>query len=108
MSLSFVIVLSNVHSIESKLLSTVPRLIEYPDDLPHCSAINIGGRQLLYLCSLGTTGKSSFVVVLGFYSGQKEDIVKKELIEPVSNELKQIMAKAVITSLPVEYADIHV
>jgi hypothetical protein len=54
------------------------------------------------------TGESSFVVVLGFYSVQKEDIIKKELIEPLSNEMKQIVAKAVINSLPIEYADIHV
>jgi hypothetical protein len=53
-------------------------------------------------------GKTSFVVVLGFYSGQKEDIVKKELIEPVADELKQVAVKAIVSSLPVEYADTHI
>ena len=108
MSWSFVIVFSNLILMESTLLSTAPRLIEYPDDLSCCNAMNIEGRQLLYLCSLGMEGKTSFVVVLGFYLGQKVDIVKKDLIEPVADELKQRAVKAIISSLPVEYTDTHI
>jgi hypothetical protein len=43
-----------------------------------------------------------------FYSGQKAGIAKKELIEPVPNELKQIADKAVTISLSIEYAYTHV
>ena len=58
------------------------RLIEYPNDLSGCDAMEIGQKNLHYLCSISDRGMP-FVVVLGFYAGQKEDFVTKDLIEPV-------------------------
>ena len=57
------------------------RHIEYPSDLSACDSIEIDGRRLLYLRS--QAGNMQFVVVLGFYAGQKDDVVTKEIIEPV-------------------------
>jgi hypothetical protein len=62
-------------------LAQPSRLIEYPSDLSGCDSAEVDGRQLLYLRS--QTGNTQFVVVLGFYAGQKEDVVTKDLIEPV-------------------------
>jgi hypothetical protein len=58
------------------------RLIEYPNDLSRCDSLEIGQKKLLYLCSR-SEGGMPFVVVLGFYAGQREDYVNKDLIEPV-------------------------
>lgn len=87
-------------------LSASARLIEYPADLSGCSSVDIGGRQLLYLCSHGN-GKP-FVVVLGFFSGQKEDFVTKDLIEPVAEEGRQSMGEIVAKTLSDEYRDAHI
>lgn len=84
----------------------VTRLIEYPADLSGCTSVGVGNRQLLYLCSHGN-GKS-FVVVLGFFSGQKEDIIAKDLIEPVSEENKRSMGEIVANTLPDEYRGAHI
>ena len=89
-------------------VATTTRLIEYPDDLAACNSINFGGRQLLYLCSLGISGKSPFVVVLGFFSGQKEDFITKDLIEPVANGVRPRVEVVVRSLLSQEYANAHV
>jgi hypothetical protein len=88
--------------------ATTTRLIEYPDDLSGCNSIDFGGRQLLYLCSLGMSGKSPFVVVLGFFSGQKEDFITKDLIEPVADEVRHRAEEAVASSLSSEYSHAHI
>jgi hypothetical protein len=72
------------------------RLIEYPADLSGCSSAGIDGRQLLYLCSHGN-GRP-FVVVLGFFSGQKEDFITKDLIEPVAEESRHRIS-AIVSDL---------
>jgi hypothetical protein len=87
-------------------LATSTRLIEYPADLSGCNSVGIGDRQLLYLCSQGN-GRP-FVVVLGFFSGQKEDIVTKDLIEPVAEESKQSMGEIVANTLSAEYKSVHI
>ena len=87
-------------------LATTTRLIEYPSDLSGCSSVGVGGKQLLYLCSHGN-GKP-FVVVLGFLSGQKQDIITKDLIEPVAEESKQSMGKIVANTLSNEHLDAHI
>jgi hypothetical protein len=89
-------------------LATTTRLIEYPDDLSGSNSIDFGGRQLLYLCSLGTGGNSPFVVVLGFFSGQREDFVTKDLIEPVAGEGRRGAEEAVARSLSSEYSHAHI
>ena len=89
---------------ESALAAT--RLIEYPADLAGCSIIGIGDRQLLYLCSHGN-GKS-FVVVLGYFSGQIEDIITKDLIEPVAEESRRRIGEIVAGSLFKEYQDAQI
>jgi hypothetical protein len=71
---------SNQVSMEPALAHPI-RLIEYPSDLSGCNSLEIEGRQLLYIRS--QTGGAHFVVVLGYYAGQKDDIVTKDLIEPV-------------------------
>ncbi|MEW6604814.1 MAG: hypothetical protein AB1351_09040 [Thermoproteota archaeon] len=89
---------------ESALATT--RLIEYPSDLSGCSSIGIGERQLLYLCSRGNN--KSFVVVLGFFSGQKEDVVTKDLIEPVPEERKLSLGEIVANTLSDEHKGAHI
>jgi hypothetical protein len=68
--------------------------------------VGVGDRQLLYLCLHGN-GRS-FVVVLGFFSGQKQDIITKDLIEPVSEESKKSMGEIVANTLSDEHRDAHV
>jgi len=87
-------------------LATSTRLIEYPADLSGCNSVGVGDRQLLYLCSHGN-GRP-FVVVLGFFSGQKEDIVTKDLIEPVSEESRQSMGRIVANTLSAEHKSAHI
>jgi hypothetical protein len=82
------------------------RLIEYPSDLSGCSSVGVGDRQLLYLCSHGN-GKP-FVVVLGFFSGQREDLVTKDLIEPVAQESKHSMGEIVANLLSDEHKSAHI
>ncbi|NOJ28536.1 MAG: hypothetical protein DA330_11055 [Nitrososphaera sp.] len=81
-----------------------PRLIEYPNDLSGCDFLQVGEKRLLYLCS--HIGPRAFIVVLGFYHGQKEDFVIKDLIEPVQDkiEIKDLLSKA----LTPEYSNAHV
>jgi hypothetical protein len=87
-------------------LAASPRLIEYPSDLSECSSVGVGDRQLLYLCSHGN-GKP-FVVVLGFFSGQKEDLVTKDLLEPVAEDSKQAMDELVANTLSDEHRSAHI
>lgn len=83
-------------------LAASTRLIEYPADLSGCSSVGVGERQLLYLCSHGN-GKP-FVVVLGFFSGQKEDIIAKDLIEPVAEQVRNQISGIVANTLSEEHA----
>jgi hypothetical protein len=83
-------------------LAASTRLIEYPADLSGCSSVGVGDRQLLYLCSHGN-GKP-FVVVLGFFSGQKEDIIAKDLIEPVAEQVRSQIGEIVANTLSEEHA----
>ena len=87
-------------------LAASTRLIEYPSDLSGCSSVRVKDRQLLYLCSHGN-GKP-FVVVLGFFSGQKEDVVTKDLIEPITEESKHSMSKIVVNMLSGEHQGAHI
>ncbi|HXV46490.1 MAG TPA: hypothetical protein VD736_07455 [Nitrososphaera sp.] len=89
---------------ESALSAT--RTIEYPADISGCSIIGVGDRQLLYLCTKGND--KPFVVVLGFFSGQKEDIITKDLIEPVAEENKRRIADIVASSLFNEYQNAQI
>jgi hypothetical protein len=91
---------------ESALAASTTRLIEYPADLSGCNTIGVGDRQLLYLCSHGN-GKP-FVVVLGFFSGQKEDIITKDLIEPVAEESRRRIGEIVASSLFEEYQNAQI
>jgi len=83
------------------------RLIEYPNDLSGCDAIELGGgKRLLYMCS-HSDGGTPFVVVLGFYAGQREDFVTKDLIEPVVDSEHHTIKEALSSSLAPEYANAH-
>ena len=90
---------------ESTLASS-SRLIEYPADLSGCSSVGVGNRQLLYLCSHGN-GKP-FVVVLGFFSGQKEDVIAKDLIEPVAEDDRNQIGEIVANTLSDEHAQAQI
>ena len=92
---------------ESTLASTAPRLIEYPADLSGCSSLPYEGRNLLFLCS-HETGSSPFVVVLGFFSGQKEDVVTKDLIEPVADANRRHVSDVVSKQIANEYSGAHI
>jgi hypothetical protein len=87
-------------------LAASTRLIEYPADLSGCSIIGVGERQLLYLCTHGNS--KPFVVVLGFFSGQKEDIITKDLIEPVAEDSRRRIGDIVASSLFKEYQNAQI
>ena len=92
---------------ESSLASATPRLIEYPSDLTGCTSLQYEGRNLLFLCS-HEKGSSPFVVVLGYFSGQKEDVVTKDLIEPVAESSRRRVSDAIGRQIPKEYSGAHV
>lgn len=94
---------------ESALAPPV-RLIEYPDDLSGCDSVKVGGKRLLYMCSSSDDGKKKkhFVIVLGYYAGQKEDYVTKDLIEPVEGWSRTAVREMLAGSLAPEYADSQV
>jgi hypothetical protein len=48
------------------------------------------------------------VVVLGFFSCQKEDFITKDLIEPVADEVRHRAEEAVASSLSSEYSHAHI
>lgn len=90
---------------ESTLVSPA-RLIEYPNDLSGCDSLELGHKKLLYLCS-HMDGGTPFVVVLGFYAGQKEDFVTKDLIELVDESDHYSIKEVLSRSLAAEYANAH-
>ncbi|MEW5839714.1 hypothetical protein [Nitrososphaera sp.] len=91
---------------ESTTLVQPPRLIEYPNDLSGCDALELGHRRLLYMCSK-SDGGTAFVVVLGYYAGQKDDFVTKDLIEPVDESSHYSIREVLTRSLAPEYAGAH-
>ena len=92
---------------ESSLASTTPRLIEYPSDLSECTSIQYEGRNLLFLCS-HENGSNPFIVVLGYFSGQKEDVVTKDLIEPVAESNRRRVSDAIGKQISQEYSGAHI
>lgn len=92
---------------ESSLTTTTPRLIEYPSDLSGCTSLPYDGRNLLFLCS-HENGSSPFVVVLGYFSGQKEDFVTKDLIEPVAESSRRRVSDAIAQQTSKEYPGAHI
>lgn len=98
---------------ESALAPPV-RLIEYPNDLSGCDSVEIGGKHLLYMCSSNSGSiaegkKKHFVIVLGYYAGQREDFVTKDLIEPVDELNRAAIREALArSSLAQEYAGAQV
>ena len=71
------------------------RLIEYPSDISDCDSLVFEGRHLLYTRT--QTGKAQFVVVLGFYAGQREDFVTKDLIEPVHEASRRSIERRIVS-----------
>ncbi|HEY7734932.1 MAG TPA: hypothetical protein VIB07_09085 [Nitrososphaera sp.] len=92
---------------ESALASRSPHLIEYPADLSGCSTLPHGGRELLYLCSQ-QAGSTHFVVVLGYFSGQKNDVITKDLIEPVAESDRSQVSREISRTVPAEYSGAHI
>ena len=93
------------HCMESALAPPA-RLIEYPNDLSGCDFVEMAGRRLLYMCPI--SGDAHFVVVLGYYAGQKEDMVVKDLIEPVDDSSKGAIKAVLARLVSPEFADAHV
>jgi hypothetical protein len=87
-------------------LAPPARLIEYPNDLSGCDFVEIAGRRLLYMCPI--SGDLHFVVVLGYYAGQKEDVVVKGLIEPVDDSSKGAIKAVLARLVSPEFADAHI
>lgn len=92
---------------ESALASTAPRVIECPADLSGCSSLQFEGRNLLFACS-HEDGSIPFVVVLGFFCGQKEDVITKDLIEPVAEHARQRVSEAVSRNVLTPYSKAHI
>ena len=87
--------------------TTTARLIEYPDDPSGCNFLSYDGRQLLYLSSQ-EAGSMPFVVVLGFSSGKKKDVITKDLIEPVAQECRRQISELFVKLMPEEYSNAHI
>ena len=87
--------------------TTQPRLIEYPSDLSGCTSMTYEGRNLLFICS-HEIESSTFVVVLGYFSGQKEDVVTKDLIEPISESSRRSVGEAVVRQVSQEFSGAHI
>ena len=83
------------------------RLIEYPNDLSGCDALEIGQKKLLYVCSK-SDGGMPFIVVLGFYAGQREDFVTKDLIEPVEESNHHSVTEVLAKSIAPQYLEAHI
>jgi hypothetical protein len=83
------------------------RLIEYPDDPSGCNFLSYDGRQLLYLSSQ-EADSMPFVVVLGFFSGKKKDVITKDLIEPVAQECRRQISELFAKLMPEEYSNAHI
>jgi hypothetical protein len=105
--LAFCYTIQTVIIMESTLAPTTPRLIEYPADLSACRSLSFQGRNLLYLCS-HEIGSSPFIVVLGYFSGQKEDVVTKDLIEPVAESGRRSASEAVSRQIADEYSGANI
>jgi len=82
-------------------LAIPARLIEYPDDVSGCSRLTVGGKDLLYYTIQTRPGFTSglIVLILGYESGKKQDIITKDLIEPIEKEDRQDIASKVTASL---------
>jgi hypothetical protein len=91
----------------STTTTAAPRLIEYPDDPSGCNFLSYDGRQLLYLSSQ-EAGSMPFVVVLGFFSGKKKDVITKDLIEPVAQECRRQISELFAKLMPEEYSNAHI
>ena len=61
----------------------------------------------MFLCS-HEKGSSPFVVVLGYFSGQKEDVVTKDLIEPVAESSRRRVSDAIGKQISKEYSRAHI
>ena len=83
------------------------RLIDYPNDLSGCDALEIGQKKLLYVCSK-SDGGMPFIVVLGFYAGQREDFVTKDLIEPVEESNHHSVTEVLAKSIAPQYLEAHI
>jgi hypothetical protein len=94
-------------SSSSSTTAAAPRLIEYPDDQSGCNFLSYDGRQLLYLSSQ-EAGSMPFVVVLGFFSGKKKDVITKDLIEPVAQECRRQISELFAKLMPEEYSNAHI
>ena len=76
------------------------RLIECPEDLAGCEAINHNGRQLLYF-EIRQRDCRTFVIILGYFSGQVKEGVTKDLIEPITESKKASVKDHMMSSLPI-------
>jgi hypothetical protein len=91
----------------ARTTTTASRLIEYPDDPSGCNFLSYDGRQLLYLNSQ-EEGSMPFVVVLGFFSGKKKDVITKDLIEPVAQECRCQISELIAKLVSEEYSNAHI
>lgn len=98
---------SALASSSSTTTTSAPRLIEYPDDPSGCNFLSYDGRQLFYLSSQ-EAGSMPFVVVLGFFSGKKKDVITKDLIEPVAQECRRQISELFAKLMPEEYSNAHI
>jgi hypothetical protein len=99
--------LASSSSTTTTTTTAAPRLIEYPDDPSGCNFLSYDGRQLLYLSSQ-EAGSMPFVVVLGFFSGKKKDVITKDLIEPVAQECRRQISELFAKLMPEEYSNAHI
>jgi hypothetical protein len=60
---------------------------------------------LLFTCSRDESGKRPFIVVLGYYCGQKEDVVTKDLVEPVAERSRGSVTEAILAQTSSQYPE---
>jgi hypothetical protein len=83
----------------ASILEPPSRLIECPADLADCCTLSYDGRQLLYFV-IGRERTETFIVVLGFFSGQINDVVTKDLIAPIPDGEKSEIGTRLRSLLP--------
>ena len=82
----------------ASILQSPSRLIECPEDLSGCQTLVLNARRVLYFVIDAEQG-DTFVVVLGYFSGQLTDVITKDLIERIEDSSKLAVRDGILESL---------
>ena len=75
----------------ASILQPPSRLIECPADLSGSRSLTLNSRQVVYFVIPAEHGET-FIVVLGYFSGQVTDVVTKDLVERIDDSSRSVVA----------------